>query len=170
MFVTVRTKVVRLSQLRRCLRFACQSHRAPLLLHEYTTQTVELRHVLFKKRSTSWKTATAPALTDHAFHDAADCTLQHILDCVEALVESTDLEVDVSLENGVLMVECGKSGTFVLNKQTPNKQIWLASPVSGPLRYDYVSQRWLNMRDGHSLQYRFKHDFESICKTELNIL
>lgn len=28
----------------------------------------------------------------------------------------------------------------MVNKQPPNKQIWLASPVSGPKRYDYVVQ------------------------------
>lgn len=27
----------------------------------------------------------------------------------------------------------------MLNKQPPNKQIWLSSPVSGPKRYDYVA-------------------------------
>lgn len=26
----------------------------------------------------------------------------------------------------------------MLNKQPPNKQIWLSSPISGPKRYDYV--------------------------------
>jgi frataxin len=28
-------------------------------------------------------------------------------------------------------------GTYVLNKQPPNKQIWLSSPISGPKRYDW---------------------------------
>jgi frataxin len=28
-------------------------------------------------------------------------------------------------------------GTYVLNKQPPNKQIWLSSPLSGPKRYDW---------------------------------
>ena len=31
-------------------------------------------------------------------------------------------------------------GTYVLNKQPPNRQIWLSSPVSGPKRYDWVVQ------------------------------
>jgi frataxin len=30
------------------------------------------------------------------------------------------------------------SGTYVINKQPPNKQIWLSSPKSGPKRFDYV--------------------------------
>ena len=54
-------------------------------------------------------------------------------------------------------------GTYVLNKQPPNKQIWLSSPVSGPKRYDWiveqkkgasedeVTRRWIYLRDGSAL-------------------
>lgn len=31
-----------------------------------------------------------------------------------------------------------RHGTFVINRQTPNRQIWLSSPQSGPKRFDYV--------------------------------
>ena len=31
-----------------------------------------------------------------------------------------------------------EAGTYVLNKQPPNKQLWLSSPKSGPKRYDWV--------------------------------
>jgi frataxin len=60
------------------------------------------------------------------------------------------------------------AGTYVLNKQPPNKQIWLSSPISGPKRYDWVVQGdqqhekegtegvgwgglWIYLRDGSSL-------------------
>ncbi len=39
---------------------------------------------------------------------------------------------------GVLTLCFPPSGTYVLNKQPPNRQIWLSSPVSGPKRFDYV--------------------------------
>lgn len=32
----------------------------------------------------------------------------------------------------------GEKGTYILNKQPPNKQIWLSSPLSGPKRFDWV--------------------------------
>jgi len=38
----------------------------------------------------------------------------------------------------VLTVDMGEKGIYVLNKQPPNKQIWLSSPVSGPKRFDWV--------------------------------
>jgi frataxin len=52
----------------------------------------------------------------------------------------------------------------VINKQPPNRQVWLSSPISGPKRYDYVvsgegqSQKedtavgdWVYIRDGSTL-------------------
>lgn len=55
-------------------------------------------------------------------------------------------------------------GTYAINKQPPNKQIWLSSPKSGPKRYDYVivgegqqnkqdtaTGEWVYLRDGTTL-------------------
>lgn len=64
---------------------------------------------------------------------------------------------------GVLTLYLGNNrGTYVINKQTPNKQIWLSSPVSGPKRYDYdMSERkWIYSHDGVNL--------DDLLNTELN--
>jgi frataxin len=63
---------------------------------------------------------------------------------------------------------------YVLNKQPPNMQIWLSSPMSGPKRYDWVvigesmhekegagHGSWVYLRDGSSLA--------SLLKKELGI-
>lgn len=55
-------------------------------------------------------------------------------------------------------------GTYIINKQPPNKQIWISSPTSGPKRYDWVvsgesmhqkegggTGDWVYIRDGSSL-------------------
>ena len=39
-----------------------------------------------------------------------------------------------------MTIEMANAGNYVLNKQPPNKQIWLSSPISGPKRYDWVIQ------------------------------
>lgn len=41
---------------------------------------------------------------------------------------------DHALVQGVMTIDLGDHGTYVINKQAPNKQIWLSSPVSGPIR------------------------------------
>jgi len=65
------------------------------------------------------------------------------------------------------------AGTYVLNKQPPNKQIWLSSPISGPKRFDWVivgdSQhakegtetsggKWIYLRDGTALSDLLKKE------------
>ena len=65
---------------------------------------------------------------------------------------------------GVLTLTVPPNGTYVLNKQPPNKQIWLSSPTSGPKRFDWVLEGegmhekegggegdWIYLRDGSSL-------------------
>ena len=42
------------------------------------------------------------------------------------------------MQAGVLTLVFPPIGTYVINKQPPNKQIWLSSPISGPKRYDWV--------------------------------
>ena len=70
----------------------------------------------------------------------------------EELGDSVPKEYDVSYSNGDLSVKLGDSnGTYVLNKQTPNLQIWLSSPVSGPKRFDFVDNKWIYKRTGESL-------------------
>ena len=61
----------------------------------------------------------------------------------------------------MLTISFPSIGTYVINKQPPNKQVWLSSPISGPKRYDYVMVtdselgtqvgNWLYMRDKSSL-------------------
>ena len=72
--------------------------------------------------------------------------------------------VCVLSQDGVLNVIIGSHGTFVLNKQAPNMQIWLSSPVSGPPRYEFckASVTWRNNRDGHELLTILADDFETL--------
>ena len=58
----------------------------------------------------------------------------------------------------------------MLNKQAPNLQLWLSSPVTGPLRYNYVSEAaaWHNSRDDHELLARLADDFETLCGKRLD--
>lgn len=79
-----------------------------------------------------------------------------------AIIDPFDL-----VQAGVLNITVPGVGTYVLNKQPPNKQIWLSSPLSGPKRYDwvvlgdaqhekqetrpYAGGQWIYLRDGSNL-------------------
>jgi frataxin len=99
------------------------------------------------------------------YHNVADETLHYIQDAVEEYLEQNykigerggandddddDEETmpEVNYASGVLTMYLPPHGTYVLNKQTPNQQIWWSSPVSGPRRYEYDEnmERWVNSR------------------------
>ncbi|KAL6762400.1 mitochondrial matrix protein frataxin [Haematococcus lacustris] len=108
--------------------------------------------------------------TGHAseqdFHKLADTTLDELHEVIEAYVEGLNLDdSDVEYSQGVLSVKLGKAGTYVLNKQAPNRQIWLSSPVSGPLRFDWDSQRqqWVYHRDGRELLSLLDAELTKLC-------
>jgi len=82
---------------------------------------------------------------------------------LEALQEERE-DVDVEYSAGVLTLIFPPIGSYVINKQPPNKQIWLSSPISGPKRYDWVlldegqdqkegggKGEWVYLRDGSTL-------------------
>ena len=79
----------------------------------------------------------------------ADEALDTILEKADELADERD-DVEVELSSGVLTLKTPE-GTWVLNKQVPNRQLWLSSPVSGPCRYEYVEGTWTHTRDGSSL-------------------
>lgn len=76
--------------------------------------------------------------------------LETLADDLEALAEDFP-QVDSELSLGVLTVTMPPNGTYVINKQPPNRQIWLSSPVSGPKRYDLIGGKWITLRDDTSL-------------------
>lgn len=55
-------------------------------------------------------------------------------------------------------------GTYVVNRQTPNKQIWLSSPKSGPKRYDFINGMWIYKHDGKSLLQLLDEEVSLIVK------
>ena len=73
-------------------------------------------------------------------------TLESLNDRFSELIEDHDslMGADTTLADGVLTVKLNEHGTYVINKQTPNQQIWLSSPVSGPYRYDIIDVSFLN--------------------------
>merc|ERR1711915_671771 len=69
---------------------------------------------------------------------------------------------DVVLSQGVLTVNCESHGTFVLNKQSPNRQIWLSSPFSGPKRYDWDFENSVWMYRDETLTSLLTEEFQRV--------
>lgn len=114
------------------------------------------------------------------FEAVCSDTLESLCDYFEQLVEETSFlkAADVTYGDGVLTVNLGQPyGTYVINRQSPNRQIWLSSPTSGPKRYDFVPDKstvnegcWVYKHDGVSLHELLQQEIGAITKGEVQFL
>ncbi|KJZ80273.1 hypothetical protein HIM_00123 [Hirsutella minnesotensis 3608] len=102
-------------------------------------------------------------LSEAEYHELSDLYLDTVLEKFEHLQDTRE-DIDIEYSAGVMTITIAGKDIYVLNKQPPNKQIWLSSPISGPKRYDWCiigegqgekegtgSGNWIYMRDGTSL-------------------
>ena len=68
---------------------------------------------------------------------------------------------DINYADGVLTIEMSDSRCYVLNKQAPNLQIWLSSPISGPQRFEYEleAEKWVQVRTDEELVSLLEREF-----------
>lgn len=127
--------------------------------------------------SKRWMSTPPPQLSQsnlsvEQYHALSDMTMDTLLDSLEVFVDDLGIPgYEVEYHSGVLTLILGDQGTYVINKQPPNKQIWLSSPVSGPKRYDYVPERddWLYSRDGQSLGSLLETELKQLTNREAQL-
>ncbi|KAJ3552432.1 hypothetical protein NM688_g4156 [Phlebia brevispora] len=106
------------------------------------------------------------------YHAYSDETMESLLDSLEDLLDDiADPEYEVEYSSGVLTLKLGGNGTYVINKQPPNKQIWLSSPISGPKRYDYITRdkKWVYSREKRSLGEMMNSELSKILKRDVDL-
>ncbi len=80
------------------------------------------------------------------FIELAESTLQRIQSAVEAIGD----ELEVDRQGNVLTIEFDDGFQIVINKQTPTRQLWLAS-LKGGHHYERNGEQWLDTRSRHSI-------------------
>lgn len=93
-------------------------------------------------------------LDDSHFHAYANATLMHINDQLEQAYDQGDLEeLDYDEGAGILTIITPEEQTFIVSKHGPSAQLWLASPISGGLHFDFdgEAQDW-KLDDGRTLK------------------
>jgi CyaY protein len=84
-------------------------------------------------------------MTETEFHQAVDAVLARI----ESALEPHDA-LDFSLEGGVLTVECPDASRVIVNRQTPNREIWVAAR-SGGFHFAHRGDAWRDTRTSEEL-------------------
>lgn len=106
------------------------------------------------------------------FHNLADSTIQGLQEKLEEYGDNLQIDgFDVDYGNEVLTLRLGNLGTYVLNKQTPNRQIWLSSPLSGPSRFDWDqnSQAWIYRRNKANLLNLLETELAQLCGEPIDL-
>lgn len=104
----------------------------------------------------------------NAYQKVSDEFLENLCDTLEPILEDRfDKGADVRLDNGVLTASVDNENTYVINKQTPNRQIWLSSPISGPKRFDYVANEWIDTRTKVELRRFLSDELSHLLKTKI---
>ncbi|KAJ3907839.1 hypothetical protein F5879DRAFT_794839 [Lentinula edodes] len=113
-----------------------------------------MRPLLSRYMSTPPPQLNVSSLSMEQYHKLSDDAMDTLVENLEELIEDHgDSSFEVEYHSGVLTLKLGDKGTYVINKQPPNKQIWLSSPFSGPKRYDYTESdgSWRYSRDNKPL-------------------
>ncbi len=105
------------------------------------------------------------ALSETNFVTLAEAALNRLTGMVEAMDEEDLLEIEQS--SGMLTIDLPSGKQFVINRQIPTQQIWLSSPLSGGLRFDYDEDEkiWV-LKDGRRLDTLLKADLEMLLDEE----
>ena len=84
-------------------------------------------------------------MNESDFHREVDAVLARI----EAAAENAD-SLDVDLESGILTITCADSSRVIVNRQTPNREIWVAAR-SGGFHFRGAGGEWRDTRSGEEL-------------------
>ncbi|XP_049848167.1 frataxin, mitochondrial-like [Schistocerca gregaria] len=114
---------------------------------------------------------TAQSIDLCTFHRVSDQALQEMMQKFEQLEQLEIPGFDVSEQDGVLELSLGEKGTYAINKQCQNRQIWWSSPVSGPKRYCYDStlKAWKSTRDGHLMYDLLNQELSELLQIPFDI-
>jgi CyaY protein len=89
-------------------------------------------------------------ITDSAFIAAADRTLAAIGEALDRALEASDVDLDWSLNDGILEVECEDGSKLIVNRHVPNRELWVAARAGG-FHFRGQDGAWRDTRSGEEL-------------------
>jgi CyaY protein len=84
-------------------------------------------------------------MNESEFHRAVD----EVLARIERAAEATQ-GIDADLEAGILTLECPDGSRIIVNRQAPNREIWVAAR-SGGFHFAWRDGAWRDTRSGAEL-------------------
>jgi frataxin len=110
-------------------------------------------------------------MDESAYEVLADQTLRTLM---TRLDEALSDEAEVDLGAGILTVELDSGAKYIVNKQSANRQIWVASPVSGGWHFEHAGgdgapSRWTSTKGGTTLARLLEAELGETTGIELRL-
>ena len=86
-------------------------------------------------------------MDESAFHAHVD----GVFAAIEAALDSTESDIDSEISGGILTLEFENHSKVIINRQTFNREIWVAAK-SGGFHFRFDGAEWRDTRSGESLQ------------------
>ena len=88
--------------------------------------------------------------SESIFSARADAVLAAVGAALDAAGDASDADLDWSLNDGVLTIDCGRDGKLIVNRHVPNREIWVAAK-SGGFHFRAAGGAWRDSRGGEEL-------------------
>jgi len=86
------------------------------------------------------------SLSETEFNRLVDATLLRI----ETALERSEIELDFESASGILQISFDDGSKIIVNRQTPNREIWVAAR-SGGFHFRLENGHWRGTRDAREL-------------------
>jgi CyaY protein len=88
--------------------------------------------------------------TESEFVALTDAVLQSIGKALDAASDNSDADIDWSLNDGILTIDCGAGGKMIVNRHAPNRELWVAAKAGG-FHFRIAAGAWSDTRSGEGL-------------------
>lgn len=82
-------------------------------------------------------------MTESEYTQLADA----VFACIVNTLDINASDIDYNFSGPVLEIEFEDGSKIIVNRHTPNQEIWLAAK-SGGYHYSFLNGQWLSKRDG----------------------
>ena len=86
------------------------------------------------------------SLSETDFHQRVDALLLTL----QSQLDEAPTDIDSELASGILTLSFENGSKIIINRQTPNREIWVAAK-SGGFHFRFVSPSWVDTRSGTAL-------------------
>ena len=103
-------------------------------------------------------------LDESAFHARVD----GVFAAIEAALDGTELDIDSEFGGGILTLEFDNRSKIIVNRQTFNREIWVAAK-SGGFHFRFDGASWRDTRSNEQLALLLSRVISEQCGTVMSI-